>query len=96
MIVPNPIVVPLTVSGDTVISLNVAENTHVFPLELATAINTTAGAYYEGPYEITSRVNSDLTLETEGKKMSADVVLHKVPTWQTSNEKGITFYIGND
>lgn len=51
---------------------------------------------YDGAYEIIPRNHTDQVLDTKGKKMKRDVTVFKVPYWRTSNESGMTVYIGVD
>lgn len=51
---------------------------------------------YRGDYEVIPKVSSDQVLSTKDKKMNRDVTVFKVPYWETSNESGITVYIGVD
>jgi len=45
---------------------------------------------YEGPYEVEPQHRGDVVLETEGKRMTANVVVHEIPrcygliTWNGS------------
>lgn len=50
-------------------------------------------ATYGGSYEITP-TSSDQTLNTNDKIMTNDVLVGKIPYYETSNEYGKTIYIG--
>lgn len=50
--------------------------------------------FYDGPYEVTPRLETQ-TLETELKAMEHDVTVHEIPVTRTSNPyDGITVLIG--
>lgn len=48
---------------------------------------------YEGEYEITPSVSRQ-ELETKNRLLSDDIVVKEIPYYETSNESGITIYIG--
>lgn len=48
---------------------------------------------YEGDYVVSPKIR-DQILETRNKKMLEDVVVEKVPYYETSNTSGTTVYIG--
>lgn len=63
------------------------------------AISSTEGRpeSYHGEYEVTPKTNTSVTLETKGLLMADDVVISKVPYYETSNiQNGYTVYIGNE
>lgn len=43
---------------------------------------------YEGPYEVTPEAANAVILDTNGKKMAKDVVVLKIPYYETTNESG--------
>ena len=49
---------------------------------------------YSGDYEVIPKKDVDQVLETSGKKMTDDVTVFAIPYWKTSNESGLTAYIG--
>lgn len=49
--------------------------------------------WYAGPYEVVPK-RADQTLPTKDKTMSADVLVHEIPYYQTANPYGTTFVIG--
>ena len=49
---------------------------------------------YEGPYDITPQVITQV-LETKSRTMSDDLTINPIPYHATSNESGITIYIGD-
>lgn len=49
---------------------------------------------YEGEYEVTPNANEDTTLHTFNKLVNDNIVIHKIPYFETSNESGTTIYIG--
>lgn len=51
--------------------------------------------YYDGEYEVTPLVNKETTLQTANKTMGRNVVVKRVPYFETSNDSdGETVYIG--
>lgn len=55
------------------------------------------GDVYEGPYEVTPRAYNEVVLETMNKIMEADVTVHRVPYYETSNLfDGKTAYIAEE
>ena len=52
---------------------------------------------YQGTYEVIPQAWQDVELETAGKKMERDVLVHRIPYYETSNPAGgNTVYIGGD
>ena len=51
--------------------------------------------YYDGSYAVTPKTKAQ-TLETADKVMRADVDVKAIPTYEVSNDKGTTVYIGGD
>lgn len=52
---------------------------------------------YGGPYEVTPKAWDAQVLETEGKLMSDDVTVFRVPYYETSNlYNGLTVFIAED
>lgn len=55
------------------------------------------GDVYEGPYEVTPRAYNEVVLDTMNKTMEADVTVHRVPYYETSNLfDGKTAYIAEE
>lgn len=53
-----------------------------------------SGDVYDGPYHVTPLAHSSQTLETRGLQMLGDIVVSKIPYWETSNpSEGYTVYI---
>ena len=76
---PVPQVVPLNVTGGGTIALTVDSTTNV-PLELeqVRTIYRDERPAYDGPYTVTPGAEAQ-TLETNGKRMTADVVVEAIP-----------------
>ena len=55
-----------------------------------------SGSPFAGPYEVTPSTADDIILETKKKTMLDDVTVFKIPYYETSNESGLTVYIGNE
>lgn len=51
---------------------------------------------YQGEYIITPKPFNDKVLQTNGFKMKNDLIILKIPYYQTSNETGYTIYIGGE
>lgn len=51
------------------------------------------GTMYEGQYVVDPLAKENVVLDTKEKFMANDVVVNKVPYFETSNEKGTTVYI---
>lgn len=51
---------------------------------------------YEGDYVITPRAHDPVTLATMNKTLTDDITVLKIPYYETSNESGMTVYIGNE
>lgn len=52
---------------------------------------------YDGPYEVTPKAWNDQILATDGKMMTDDVTVFKVPYYETSNIfDGLTVFIAED
>ena len=49
---------------------------------------------YRGDYEVLPSAKNDIVLDTDGKKMSRDVTVFKIPYYETANLYGDTAYIG--
>lgn len=53
--------------------------------------------HYSGSYEVTPKAHQTQTLDTSGKVLSEDLVIHEVPYYQTSNASGgVTSYIAKE
>lgn len=48
---------------------------------------------YTGEYTVTPRARQQVVLDTQGKRMSEDVTVLKVPYYETGNLYGDTVYI---
>ena len=90
-----------------VVNMDVIENNNVYELdvdsllqeyELSLESQIIVGTYYadtyEGPYLVTPVAFDDQTLQTENKLCTENIVVEKVPLWETSNlSGGYTVYI---
>lgn len=53
--------------------------------------------HYSGSYEVTPKAHQTQTLDTSGKVLSEDLVIHEVPYYQTSNSSGgVASYIAKE
>lgn len=49
---------------------------------------------YEGMYHVIPKAYEDQVLPTKNKVLYSDVTVAEIPTYETSNESGLTFIIG--
>lgn len=54
------------------------------------------GEPYTGIYTVTPLADNAVILPTSGKLMEDDVVVKKIPFFETSNQDGTTVYIGSE
>ena len=94
------IVFPINVEVDLVVNNSVYEaelvtNQVVFDTDLVTVIQTYGNVpVYEGDYVITPSAHNQQVLETKDKLLEENVTVLKIPTSETHNQYGLTFYIG--
>ena len=69
---------------------------HEKPTMGVTVVRGESVPKYTGTYEVVPQPWQDVSLETEGKKMEQDVLVHQIPYFETSNTKGTTAYIGGE
>ena len=70
---------------------------HEKPTMGVTVIRGESVPKYHGTYEVVPQAWQDVTLETQGKKMEQDVLVHQIPFYETSNPQGgMTIYIGGE
>lgn len=51
--------------------------------------------YYDGPYEVESKLEETQILPTKNKAMKEDLVVDEIPVFKTGNPSGgYTYYIG--
>lgn len=50
---------------------------------------------YDGEYIITPSTDTDQILETKNTYLDSNITVLKIPTYETSNEVGISFIIGD-
>ena len=51
---------------------------------------------YTGDYTVTPQAHEDVVLETNGKRMTDDVTVFRVPYFETSNVYGNTVFIASE
>ena len=76
--IPNPIVVPLTVEEPAALRLSVADNALAVSLELGTAIQLVGGEHYHGAVEVTP-TEEQQTLSTEGLIIDGNITIDAIP-----------------
>lgn len=54
------------------------------------------GDIYEGATEVIPRAYDDVILQTRNKVVTENITVFKVPTYETHNPTGITFYIAQE
>lgn len=58
---------------------------------------TTIGAEYTGDYSVTPSIYAAQTLPTKNRRLSDDITVAKIPTYEVSNASGgATLVIGNE
>lgn len=91
-----PITVDLTVSS-TVQQFPLSANSNLTPLELHNETTINVSYYdvplYEGEYTVTPSASADIELPTNGKLCEDNITVLTIPTYETHNEYGTTFYI---
>lgn len=91
-----PITATLTVDvSKRVFMMACEQSTHTYTLSCDTVVNATIYDVpkYDGSYTVTPFAYSSVVLDTEGKMCEEDITVLKVPTRETHNEYGETFYI---
>lgn len=91
-----PIQVNITLEkSKTVYAMALESTVEEYELTNSTVINATIIDIpeYEGSYTITPLANDNVVVETKDKLCTDDITVLKIPTYQTHNESGITFYI---
>ncbi len=86
---------PLTVSISTnrqPLSANITKESQI---DIGVTNYYATGSPYSGEYVITPSTTDDQNLGTKGKLMSDDIIVSKIPYYETGNESGYTVYIGN-
>ena len=59
------------------------------PMSIKTAVIHVDGDPYEGPYEVIPKITA------HDKYMKDDITVLEIPYYETSNQDGLTVYIGN-
>lgn len=50
---------------------------------------------YDGEYTVEPKLREEIIMQTKGRRMTADVTVSKVPSYEVTNEAGgITFILG--
>ena len=96
MTIQLPIQVEMTLDkSKTVFTMALESNIEEAVLQNSMVINATIVdvPQYEGEYVIIPLADNDQVLETKDKLCTDDITVTKIPTFQTHNESGITFYI---
>lgn len=58
-------------------------------------LNVHVGNSYTGEYTVVPSAHESQRLDTHDKYMKQDVVVTEIPTYETSNDSGTTFIIGD-
>ena len=91
-----PITVNLNLDqSKTVFAMALESTDETYELMNSMVINATIVdvPQYEGEYVVTPLAANNVVLETKDKMCNDDITVLKIPTYQTHNESGITFYI---
>lgn len=95
--------VNVTMPKDTAYTLAIEDAHNLFvtddsetnlSMSMAVVVEYIPQGAYDGQYTVEPLVHSNVILDTRGKSMARDITVLKVPYSETSNEKGITAYIG--
>ena len=78
-----PIVVPMKVETDTL----------VFTMKCESTFQPSVGETYTGDYTVIPLARNDVVLETARKLCTDDITVKKIPTYETRNDYGLSFYI---
>lgn len=90
-----------------IVNMDVIENNNVYELDVDSLlqeyelslesqiiVETSGVDKYLGPYQVVPLAFDDQTLETKDKLCTEDIIVEKVPLWETSNlSGGYTVYI---
>lgn len=74
-------------------SLDILNNLHG---EYGTYQEVVRGDVYEGETEVIPKAHNDVILLTRNKVVTSDITIFKVPTYETHNVSGTTFYIAEE
>ena len=78
--VPNPIIVPMTVSIDSlVVPMSVATNTESVGMETGFVVVSGLSPHYSGEYEITPTAEQQ-TIAINGMVADADIIIDPIPS----------------
>ena len=79
MVVPNPIVIPMTVESDIVaFNMSVSSDVIAFAMSVGAAIYTSPVSDYEGPYSVIP-TRSQQVLHTNNKRAISDIIVEPIP-----------------
>ena len=51
--------------------------------------------FYDGVTDVVPSVDTDQVLPTQYKQLNSNITVWKIPTYETSNNNGVTFIIGD-
>ena len=90
-----PIVIPMTISSNReAIPMAIADQTEYIEMGVTEKYNVVDAPTYDGEYIVTPKAYDAIFLPTTGKLMEQDVMVLKVPRYDTSNlAGGETVYI---
>jgi len=83
----------VTVAEDPCIDVSLRENNQNVMATLDVDVMKQPRSDYDGPYRITPLAFSEIELDTNGKTLQDDIIIEKVPYYETSNVSGMTIYI---
>lgn len=78
------------------VHMKVHTDPQVFKLKCNTLIQPVTGDIYDGDYEVTPSAHNDIILETDGKLCDGDITVKIIPTYETRNTYGYSFYIADE
>ena len=83
----------VVVAEDPSINVSLRENSQNINATLDVDVMKQPRSDYDGPYRVTPLAFSEIELDTNGKTLRDDIIIERVPYYETSNVSGMTIYI---
>lgn len=78
------------------VSIKPTEKTDIKITNTIVEVNTSDYGTYQGSYVVKPSTTQDQELPTKNKVLKNNITVERFPIWETSNESGVTFYIGGE
>lgn len=92
-----PILINMSAEGTEEIPFTMMQFSESVNVELDSVLRLHHGYdYYTGSYVVTPKAFDEQTLYTQDLMMSDDVLVHRVPFYETHNDTGTTIYIAEE